>query len=368
MTISDISNNKKTIMFYINTIGHGGAERVILQLAEHFAKTGYNSILVTSFVDKGNENPVPEEVVRIPLEKEGKHQSFIKKNITRIKKLRKLCVKYNPAVLISFMGEPNFRSVLATKGLKTKTIISVRSDPHREYGGFVRKILAKRLLPKADGCVFQTEDQGKFFPVELQNKSKVIFNEVSEKFFNTNWNPQNYIVTLGRLENVKNHKLLISSFNQIKSKFSDVNLFIYGEGNIKNELHDLIERLQLKDRVILKGQTDSPDRVLSNAKCFVLSSNQEGMPNALMEALAVGVPCISTDCPCGGPRSLIKNGENGILVPVGDVDAMAEALDKVLSNQEYAAELGRKGKESSKRFLPNVVFQQWNDYVEGIIS
>lgn len=357
----------KTLMFYINTLGIGGAERVIIELAKNFALSGYRSILVSSFTKK-DEYPVPENVERISIEQSEIKSSKLSRNFRRIRALRKLCKQHKPLALISFMGEPNFRAVMATWGLKVKTIISVRNDPNREYAGKVFRFVGKKILPKADGCVFQTEDAKKWFPIKLQKKSKVIANAVSLDFFNTEYAGGNSIVTLGRLNSQKNHKLLIDAFSEICQDFPNVNLEIYGEGVLRESLQEQINALTLQNRVFLKGRTADSKTVLKNSKAFVLSSDYEGMPNALMEALAVGVPSISTDCPCGGPKGLIKDGENGLLVKAGDKEDLKNALIKILGDDNFAKTLGENAKKMADSFKPDIVFNEWKEYVEQIIA
>lgn len=362
-----MADMQKTLMFYINSIHKGGAERVIVQLAGRFAAEGYRSILVTSFVDEG-EYTVPAGVERISIEREQVIQSRIKRNLSRIAALRELIKKYKPAALISFMAEPNFRAIIAAKGLPVKNIVSVRNDPKIEYGGKFDKIVSEYIMPMADGCVFQTGDAKAYFSKKLQNKSEIIMNQVSEAFFSTAYNGERHdIVTAGRLNAQKNHALLIRAFAKIADKVED-NLCIYGIGNLKTELEELISSLGLEDRVRLMGLSDNVPESIKAAKLFVLSSDFEGMPNALLEAMALGLPCISTDCPCGGPAMIIRNGENGVLVPVGDENALSEEMLMLLSDTGKAERMGKAAKQTAESFRPDRVFAQWREYVDTIIN
>lgn len=358
---------KGTLLFYINAIHEGGAERVILQLAKHFLQSGYKSVLVTSFVDK-NEYPVPDGVERISIEETQIQQSRIKRNISRIRALRKICKKYKPDAIISFMAEPNMRAILANVFRKTKVIVSVRNDPNREYAGRLGRFVGKHILPKADGCVFQTYEAKAWFSKSLQKKSKVIFNDVDHVFFETQYVGGKDIVTLGRLSEQKNQKMLINAFAKVANGYENTNLLIYGIGPLEDELREHIKTLNMENRVVLMGITSESNKVLSEAGCFVLSSDYEGMPNALLEALAIGVPSISTDCPCGGPRMLIENKINGLLVPINDTDAMADALNYMLSNPTRALEMGKTANKMSERYSTERVFAEWLEYVESVIS
>lgn len=355
------------LLFYINAIHDGGAERVMINLTSQFAKAGNEVILLTSFVDTW-EYPVAPDVRRLTMEQEEIKQNKLMRNYTRIKKLRAICKQEKPDVLISFMAEPNFRALIATAGLPVKTIVSVRNDPNREYAGIIGKIVGKVLLPTADGCVFQTVDAQQWFPKRLQEKSEVIFNAVAESFFETNRKiPQN-VVAAGRLVKAKNHSMLIRAFAKVAPKFPEEKLLIYGEGKGRNDLECLIKELKLDSRVVLMGATEQVEDVLAEAKVFVLSSDYEGMPNALMEALAVGVPSVSTDCPCGGPRMLIEHEKNGLLVPVNDEDAMAEAMERLLLDLAFAETLGNKAREEAEQFKPDRVFYQWRGFIESIAN
>lgn len=355
------------LLFYINAIHDGGAERVMTNLTAQFAKAGNEVILLTSFVDTW-EYPVAPGVRRLTMEQEEIKQNRLLRNYTRIKKLRAICKQEKPDVLISFMAEPNLRALIATIGLPVKTVVSVRNDPNREYAGILGKIVGKVLLPAADGCVFQTQEAKAWFPRRLQKKSKIIFNAVAESFFETKRACPENIVTAGRLVKAKNHSLLIRAFAKIAEKHPEEKLLIYGAGRDKEELECLINELNMNGRVVLMGATEQMQDILARAKIFVLSSDYEGMPNALMEALAVGVPSVSTDCPCGGPKMLIEHGKNGLLVPVEDETAMAEAMDRLLGDPAFAEELGKAAREKAEAFRPYIVFGQWKSFVEDTIK
>ena len=360
----------KTIIFYINSIRRGGAERVLLELARFFSQSGYRSILVTSFVDMGTEYPVPEGVERISIEQEEQRGFFLVRNIRRVFALRQLCKKYKPVVLISFMGEPNCRALAATIGLPIKIILSVRSNPEREYSSIIHRFFAKCFFLRADGCVFQTESAMRWFPERLQRKSVVILNPVQGRFFQTpRAKKLRNIVAVGRLEKVKNFSLLLEAFSMIVDKYPKENLLIYGQGYMREFLQSQILRLHLEDRAFLMGGTDDVPCVLACAKLFVLSSDSEGLPNALMEAMAMGVPVIATDCPCGGPRMLIEDGVNGRLVPVGDVEQLSKAMDEFLADEELVESMGEMVKKwARERFQSVQVLEKWRQYVETVLK
>lgn len=358
----------KKIMFYINTIKRDGAERVMTNLASQFADDGYDVIFVTSFRTNG-EYLLSEKIKRYSLEKTEIKQSKVKRNISRILKLRRLCKKEKPDVLIAFMGEPNFRAIVATIGLSVRTVVSVRNDPNREYAGLIMKFVGKYLLPMADGCVFQTEDAKQWFPVRMQRKSTIIFNAVKQEFYRVERKPvDQLIVTVGRLSKQKNQKLLINAVAELKDDYPELKLRIYGEGVLENELNNLIMEKGMDGVISLEGQALDVPLKLSEADIFVLTSDYEGMSNALMEALAVGVPSIATDCPCGGSRMLICNKENGILIPVGDKSSLVRAIKELLDNPVKKKLISENAKYSAEVFSENVIYMQWKKYLEKVIK
>ena len=354
----------KKIMLYINVIYGGGAERVMVNLAKYFSENGYDTTLVTSFRSTG-EYPLAPTVRRLTLEETEIKQSRIKRNLSRIKKLRALCKSEKPDILISFMQEPNFRAMIATRGLPVKTLVSVRNDPNKEYAGKLGWFVGKVLLPMADGCVFQTSDAQKWFPERLQKKSRIIYNAVKEDFYQVERTPvRGEIVTCGRLTEQKNHKLLINAFAEVQKIYPYATLKIYGEGALREELQDQINTLDLNEKVFLMGATNNVAKALQTADLFVLSSDYEGMPNALMEAMAAGVPCVSTDCPCGGPRELFAEELSDKLVQCGNADQLAEKICKALE----AAENGMKEKNRAEVFKPDRVNQTWKNYIDRLIG
>ena len=355
----------KTLMFYINSLNKGGAERVLLQLAERFAAQGYRAVFVTSF-RSADEYPVPDRVERISIEEENCPQSRLKKNISRIKALRKLCLEYRPEVLIAFMAEPNFRAVLATRGLPVKMLISVRNVPEKEYAGKLFRFVGRHILPLADGCVFQTEDARSWFPEKLQKKSRIIMNQVSRSFFDeAPAEERKDIYAVGRLSQQKNHAMLIRAFSRLENCHD--RLIIYGEGPLRAELSALIKELSLKGRVLLPGLSSNIPADIKGAKIFVLPSDYEGMPNVLLEAMALGLCCISTDCPCGGPKAVIEDGVNGRLIPVGDEDSLTLAMQELMADDVQRTTMAENARKSAEAFSPECIFQQWKAYVEELI-
>ena len=359
-------SQNRTLLFYINSLHRGGAQRVMVQLAGRFAEAGWKTVLVSSYREE-DEYPLPEGVERVVIEQEKTRAGALRRNLSRITALRRLLLQYRPAALISFMAEPNFRAVLAARGLPVKVIVSVRNDPEKEYAGRLFRFVGQRILPLADGCVFQTAAQRAWFPEKLRKKSAVIMNQADARFFDrpARKEPRD-IVAVGRLTAQKNHALLIRAYAALGPV--EDRLLIYGEGELRAELEALIRELGLEGRVLLPGLSEDVARDIENAKLFVLPSDYEGMPNALLEAMALGLACISSDCPCGGPKELIADGVSGLLFPVGDREALSACLRRLLEDDETRRALARAAREKAEDFRPEAVFGRWENYVQSVID
>ena len=360
---------QKTVMLYLNSLHKGGAERVFAQLAGRFAEAGWKTVLVTSYSDPGREEyPLSARVERVNMEPERLHESRLRRNFSRIAALRRLCREKKPDILISCMQEPNFRAMLATAGLPVKRLVSVCNAPEMEYPGKLGLVVGKVLMPMAEGCVFQTEEEKRWFPARLQKKGRIIMNQVSEAFFKVEREgPRHDFVSVGRLTAQKNQALLIRAFARIAPE-TEEKLLLYGAGELHDELQALIDALGLSGRVRLMGLSADVPNAIKDARCFVMASDYEGLPNALLEAMAAGLPCVATDCLGGGPAMVLQNGVNGLLVPMGDEEALAAALRRVLHNPAEAEALGQKARKTAESFRPAAVFALWRQYAEDILN
>ena len=353
------------LLFYIDSMQKGGANRVMANLTDYFANSGYDVVLVNDILSGQGEPeyPVNPMVNRVILDVQGSSKAF--SNLKRITKLRELIKAEKPDSVVSFMGPPNIRMLLASAFLKCRTVVSVRNDPTKEYGtSWIKRLIANVVFLLADGCVFQTKDASLYFNRWVRRKSKVIVNPVNEAFYGVDRSstPRN-IVSVGRFYPQKNHKLLIDAFAEIADEFPEENLIIYGEGPLRSSMHEQIHSLGLEERVLLPGSVADVPQKLSEAKIFVLSSDFEGMPNALMEAMAVGVPVISTDCPCGGPNTLIENDKQGLLVTCGNKEMVSEKLKLVLSNPRLQREMSDAAKCRAEVFRADRIYTLWEQYV-----
>ncbi len=360
--------NEKSIAFYIGSLSMGGAERVIVNLAAYFHSCGYRVTIVTKLQD-ADEYPVPKGVTRILADIAGDEISSnrLLNLYRRIAKLRNIWKQLRPDYIVSFIKKNNFMAITSAMGLRIPVIVSVRSNPAREYPDKLTRLLVRVLFARAAGVVLQTKQAKEFFPKSVQKKAVVLPNSLSEKFLQNEYSGERRkeIVWVGRMDSNKNPKMLLEAFAKIAGKYQDWALTFIGEGYLKKEMEEFCKENALCGQVNFTGRIDDVAGAIQPASVFVLTSKQEGMPNALIEAMVSGLAAVSTDCPCGGPAELIENGTNGILIPVDDEKALTEALDKLLSDEEYRKRLSEEAKKLIDKVHPDIVNRKWREYVES---
>ena len=352
------------VLFVISNISFGGAQRVTWTLAQQMKNENVEPVVV-AVGHSTNNYTLPEGIKVIQLGQ--KHSYEILSTISKMKKVVK-CEK--PSVVITMGVSTCLFSVPAVRGTGIPHIISERNDPRHFLGKAWVKKLSRRMMAKGNGFVFQTQEAKDFYPEKIRQKGCVIPNPIMTKNIPSVDRDSNdkVIVTMGRLTLQKNHRLLIDSFAEFCEKYPDYSLHIYGSGELKADIADYISSKNLIEKITLFDACDDVLERIKRASFFVLSSDFEGMPNALMEAMAMGFACISTDCPCGGPNFLIKDGENGLLVPVADRIKLTEAMIKLAESKEYRNMLGENAKEIRNTLSAESVCDMWLSFCEEIIN
>ena len=363
---------KKHICFYIGSLHKGGAERVFVNLADYFQKKGYRVTMVTQYQFPANEEyALPQGVRRVlsDLTEEEVSNSRIVNFCRRVNKLHRIWKIEKPNLVLSCIGKNNFMTVVTTLFTRTKSVVSVVGEAKEEYPGRMMRMLANLLFPFADGIVLQTERSRYFFNKKIQRKAVILPNSLNPDFIRPRYEGvrDKRIVSVGRMDANKNHAMMIRAFAALAERYPDYTLTIYGEGELRKALEELVEQLGLSDRVFMPGVIPDVAKQIEKASLFLLTSYSEGISNALIEALATGLPVISTDVPSGGTVELITDNVNGLIIPVGDEKALERALDRLLGDPAYADRLGKKAVKIQERLAPERVNGLWQEYFEKLL-
>lgn len=362
------------ILFNISCLEQGGAERVVTNLSNRLFSEGYNVVVATQWEGE-NEFCLNEGIKRIHagLSESDYNCSKVGKVIKRISNLRRVIISEKPDMVISFLKNNNYRALISNIGTGIPGIVAVRIDPKAEYNNLADKILIPLLYPLADGAVFQTEEQKEFFPKGIQKRSEIILNPVHNKYVVAELpeEKEKVVVQSGRLVGFKNQKMLVKAFVKVHQKHPDYSLKFYGRDahdGTKEILEKLILENDASDYIKLMGASDELEKELPKAEIAAFSSFYEGLPNALIEAMVLGMPVVATDCPCGGPRTLITHEENGLLIPVDDEEAMVKSLCRLIEDKEFAKKLGEQARNLKDRVNEDATVEQWKRYIEKVIS
>lgn len=362
----------RRIAFHLNCLERGGAERVVSNLANRFAAEGYEVIVATEW--QGEEEFQVDDRVRrvhVGLREEDKKKNRVVQFLLCIRYLNRFLKEEKPDILIPFARKALYRGLTAAFFVKIPVLISIRTDPVGHYDRPFDKVQIPFLFPRVDGCVFQTEGAREFFAPRLQKNSRIILNPLNPKYIGV---PEparrtKTVVQSGRLVDFKNQDMLIRAFHEVHKKHPEYDLKIYGGDSgdgTKELLESTIDGLQARDYVHLMGSSDSLEKELTDAALFAFSSDWEGLPNALMEAMALGLPIVATDCPCGGPRTIMTHEEDGLLIPIKDQKAMEEGINRLIEDPALAERLGRNARGIAEKANDEAIYNQWREYIDEV--
>lgn len=345
------------ICFMTATMAGGGTERVIAVLANYFLKQNNKiTILITASDKIEYDLDSRIEVVKLGGETGGR----LLGRIQRVCRLRTYFRKNKDTVYLSFGTETNMFAILSSFFMNRRLIVSERSNPLTCTFTKSRNF----FYSFAKGFVFQTEDAMNCFSEKIRKRSMVIPNPLSDKV------PERFegerrkeIVAVGRLGKEKNHTLLLEAYADFVKMVPDYTLKIYGKGPLKQDLLSYAEQLEINKFVVFADFAPDVLERIKDSYMYVLSSDYEGISNSLLEAMAMGLPVIATDCPIGGSRMLIKDYENGILVPVGDRKAMSEAMIRLANDRKLADRISVKAAESKKEYSIEKIAKMWEQVI-----
>lgn len=345
------------IIFISNEVANGGAGRVISILANSFTRKGHH-VSVYSFNNRYKTYPMDSLVKQIFLT--IRHKQKLINKLDRILQLRQVFKKSPGAAIIAFEYFVNMQTIIAGLGLRNKIVISERNDPAQQDGRRIIKYMRDFLYRFADVLVCQTPDAKAYFPKAIQKKTVVIANPIQKELpASIRGEQKKEIVYFGRLEKQKNLPLLIDAFALLHKEHPEFALSLYGDGSEKHRLEIYLADKNLQNYVSLHGSILDIHQKIRDCTMFVSSSDYEGLSNSMIEAMAVGLPCIATDCPCGGARMMITSYENGILVPVRDVQAMYEAMKYIIENPQEAAYMAKNAARVRRDLAAGKIATQW---------
>lgn len=339
---------------------------------------GHSVTVITLYNEDSDFFVLPKEAERIALGVDGDSATVIHglgNNLQRLRVLRRAIKSSRPDAVISHIYRTNVMTILAVGKTGVPVIVVEHNDPGMNPAGRIWGTLRRRTYPRARKLVSVSRGVDKHFSWLSEEKRTVIHNplELLEDRHGVSYPgaeanpPRRWITAMGRLTPQKGFDLLLQALARIAGRHPDWGLMIIGEGQLRGELEALTNQLGLSQSVSFPGLLANPLPALRNSKLFVMASRFEGFPYAALEAMACGLPVIYTDCP-SGPREIIREGVDGLLVPNGDVAALAAAMDRLMSDDAERSRLAERASEVLERFGSAKIVAQWEDLLENIAT
>ena len=365
--------SSKHIVFLFRDLGTGGAQKIQAFVANACLEAGYrvSAISMTNTPATVNlDSRIPVQVLNLYSVSDVK-RPMVRRLLDRaffFLRLRKKIKGLQPDLLVVFLTDVVRIAVLAARGLGLSVLASERADPLRYTDKERRKYT--KAFNQCSEVVFQLENARDAFQLRPSVRTSIIPNpclpRTGKRFENreTRGNTGKYILSAGRLCKQKRFDVLIRAFSLLYKECPDYKLVIFGEGDDRVSLEGLIDNEGLVGKVLLPGDTVDPFNAEIEAEVFALSSDYEGIPNVLIEAMGHGISCISTDCSPGGASFLLGEGRRGMIVPIGDWQALGEGLIQMAKHPEKRREFAEKGKEIFELFPPSRIEQLWLDAFE----
>ena len=357
------------ISFTCNNIGTGGAERVICNIANQMAKDGHYVKIICYEKLPSFYYPLENNVNIVELDSNiNNRKNVLARKFAGLLNLFRLykALKETDCV-VSFYTRQNCYSILVGF-VRNIPVICAERDHFFTCDSKLNHLMRKLFYPRASGFIHQTTMARDFLRLNegVKCMDVVIPNPLWIKSYPQRCPIKGRLVAVGRLAEQKNYDGMIKAFSVVHKKLPYTELWIYGEGYQKNYLQGLCNSLSIQDSVIFAGMSKNVVDELSKAEIFVMFSHGEGYPNALMEALAVGVPSISSDCPVGGPKDMICNGENGFLVK--NEAELSSKMIELLNDNVLKESFSRKSIliRDSNSFCK--IYNQWIDYIKFVIK
>lgn len=358
------------VLFLINCLSYGGAEKNLRLVANYLSRQGC-CVQVCSLNYRPTSITFDDvvEVIELPV----RNGHFL--NLLRIKffELKAIVQKEHPDVLISFLGYANVLNVLVGKICHVPSIISERADPYLKSSSWAANQITRFfqwIYTFADGAVFQTPMARDYFAKRLQKRSVVISNPVvvpDYTYIHNYERAEKRIAFVGRFElKQKRQDVALKAFQIVLKSHSEYKLSFYGDGRDEDKVRSMVSEMGLESNVIFNSVSNNILADISTAELFLLSSDYEGIPNSLIEAMSIGMPCVSTDCSPGGARVLIEHNSNGLIVPCGDIRGIAKAICYYIENPAIAKRHGLKAREIVEKYSMSKIMESWEKYIQAI--
>ena len=362
----------KKVMFIMTKLGGtgwGGAHKVSVMLANHLARNGYDISFSVSELGRV-DYPIDSKIKVFCL------TDFYKKSRVRglnlFKKMlafRKLCKREKIDVVMGFTSNMAIYSIVAAAFSKRKAVVSERTDPHIEPRNKLLRGLRNLMFCFADYVVFQTPGARDYYPKIVRNKSTIIPNPISDTLPEAfTGKREKRIVNFCRIAPQKNLKVLLDAFALFSQKYDDYTLEIYGDSKegdqYKKDIENHAATLSCCDKIHFYPACSNVHQKVIDAMMFASSSDYEGMSNSMLEAMAIGLPAIVTDCANGGERMCINSGDNGIIVPRREPQALCDAMMLLAGDEAKAASISQNAVAIRERFSGTKVFDAWKDVIE----
>lgn len=351
------------IMFVASSLSYGGAEKMLAYVANGLCARKH-IISIANLLEEEEEVQVLSSDITV--ERISSVNTRYVEKIEKIKKLRVYIQTVKPDLIVTFKSTPAWITSIAARSLHIPVVFSERSDPYNENLRKWRTYPYWIIINHAAGAVFQTYGAKEYFSKELQERSVVISNPV-ERFsidYKENEEEDKAIVSFGRFENrQKRYDVMIDAFSIFHETHTDYVLKLFGTGEDEQIIRQWVIDRKLQDVVQFLGFAGKPYKEMRNGNIFLITSDYEGISNAMLEAMAAGFPVVSTDCSPGGARMVIENGENGLIVPAGDSIAVAEALAAFAEDRLLRKKCAEKAREVVDRFAPDKILDQWENYL-----
>jgi GalNAc-alpha-(1->4)-GalNAc-alpha-(1->3)-diNAcBac-PP-undecaprenol alpha-1,4-N-acetyl-D-galactosaminyltransferase len=362
------------LVMTVSSLAAGGTERVIATLAGALQERGHQVFVITDSPSTSDHYPLETGIRRIALglpSDSGLLWSLAWRNVLRVMRMRGEIRTVRPTAVIAFGDTASVRAVLAGLGTGVPVVVSERTDPRENPQPWALNVLRRLLYPRAKAVVVQTRSvaawAGAFVP---SGRVYVVPNPIRKLSAGSPppdaLGPRNTAVAVGRLGREKGFDLLLEAFARSKLAAAEWQLVILGDGPDRPALQRRIDALGLQRAVLMPGVVKHPEQWLQHAQLFVLSSRVEGFPNALLEAMQCGLPVAAFDCP-SGPGEIIRHEQTGLLIPAGDVEALAAAVNRLAGDAELRQRLGSAAAtDVASRFSLQHIGSMWEELLVGV--